>query len=151
LEVQGIQKGAGEMINKGLFTSNTDNWGTPQEFFNKFNAMFDFQLDVAASAENAKCARFFSKEDNGLVQEWSNRNWMNPPYGREITEWVQKADEEAKKGNLTVALLPARTDTKWFNDFCKHWHYIFIRGRLKFGGGGSAPFPSVVVFFGIER
>jgi phage N-6-adenine-methyltransferase len=109
--------------------------------------MFDFQLDVAASAENAKCARFFSKEDNGIVQEWSNGNWMNPPYGREITEWVQKADEEAKKGNLTVALLPARTDTKWFQDFCKHWHCIFVRGRLKFGGGGSAPFPSVVVFF----
>jgi phage N-6-adenine-methyltransferase len=139
------------MLNKGLFTSNTDNWSTPQDFFDKLNAMFDFQLDVAANADNAKCKKFFTKEDNGLIQEWSNRNWMNPPYGRAIGEWVKKADAEAKKRKLTVALLPARTDTKWFQDYCQKWHYVFVRGRVKFGGGNSAPFPSVVVYFGIER
>lgn len=141
-------------MNQGMFSSNTDNWSTPQDFFDKLNAMFDFQLDVAASADNAKCKRFFSKEDNGLIQEWSNRNWMNPPYGRTISAWVQKADAEAQKGKLTVALLPARTDTRWFQQFCKKYHHLFIAGRLKFGGGGgegNAPFPSLIVFFGIDK
>lgn len=140
-----------QMITKGMFTSTTDNWSTPQDFFDKLNAMFDFELDVCASVNNAKCKRFFTKEDNGLIQEWSNRNWMNPPYGREISAWVQKADSEAHKGKLTVALLPARTDTRWFQNYCKNWHCQFIAGRLKFGRGKRAPFPSVVVYFGIEK
>lgn len=140
------------MVDKVLFSSANDCWATPQEFFDKLNRMFNFELDVAANKDNAKCKKFFTKEDNGLLQNWCDRNWMNPPYGKEIGAWCSKADSEAKKGKLTVGLLPARTDTKWFQDFCKKWHCVFLRGRLKFVGGCSnAPFPSVVVFFGIEK
>ena len=142
-------------MNDGLFSSESSEWATPQDFFDELDRMFDFQLDVAANAENAKCARFFTKKENGLIQEWANRNWMNPPYGKTISEWVKKADQEAEKGKLTVALLPARTDTAWFHDFCAKWHCVFLRGRIKFerkmGAAGTAPFPSMIVFFGIER
>lgn len=142
-------------MNDGMFSSETDEWATPQDFFDELDRMFDFQLDVAANAANAKCARFFTKKKNGLLQEWANRNWMNPPYGKTISEWVKKADQEAENGKLTVALLPARTDTAWFHDFCAKWHCVFLRGRMKFerkmGGGvaGTAPFPSMIVYFGI--
>lgn len=139
-------------INNGLFTSNTDDWATPSDFFAKLNSIFEFQLDVAADEHNAKCTRFFTKEDNGLLQTWSRRNWMNPPYGRTIIDWVKKADYEAEQGNLTVALLPARVDTKWYHDYCSKWHCVFLKGRLKFGDGKNpAPFPSMLVYFGIER
>lgn len=138
-------------MNKGMFTSNRDDWQTPKDFFDKLDRLFGFELDVAADATNAKCARYFDKEANGLNQEWSNRNWMNPPYGREISAWCAKADEQAKKGKLTVALLPARTDTAWYHKYCASWHTIFIRGRLRFSDAGSAPFPSMVVFFGVEK
>ena len=75
--------------------------------------------------------------------------WLNPPYGRGIGKWVQKAYEEAQKpGTVVVCLLPARTDTAWFHDYCRKGKITFIRGRLKFGGSkNSAPFPSMVVEF----
>lgn len=141
------------MINEGLFTSEKEDWGTPQDFFDALNRKFDFLLDVAADDMNHKCANYFDKKTDGLKQSWSARNWMNPPYGKEISAWCAKADEEAKNGKLTVALLPARTDTKWFHEFCAKWHHVFIRGRLYFSGVcmGRAPFPSMIVYFGIER
>ena len=78
------------------------------------------------------------------------RTFCNPPYGREIGKWVEKAYQEAQKPNtLVVMLLPARVDTKWFHDYCLKGKVEFIRGRLKFGGcDNSAPFPSMVVVFG---
>ncbi len=133
------------MLNKGLFTSNKPDWETPQELFDALHRKFDFMLDVAASETNAKCKRFFTEADNGLQQEWTARNWMNPPYGRQIIEWCKKAHFEAKeKGNLTVALLPARTDTIWFQEFCAQWHYVFIKGRLRFSGGGGGASPCAI-------
>ena len=85
----------------------------------------------------------------GLLEDWVGRCWMNPPYGRGIGKWVQKAYEESLKGTLVVCLLPSRTDTKWWHDYVmKAKEICFIKGRLKFGGAkNSAPFPSCVVIF----
>ena len=66
-------------INKGLFTSNTDLWATPQDFFDKLNEEFNFELDVCANDENAKCARYFTETEDGLKQNWNGVCWMNPP------------------------------------------------------------------------
>ena len=131
------------------FSSATAEWETPQAFFDKLNAEFGFTLDVCATPENAKCARYFTKETDGLAQTWSGVCWMNPPYGREIGKWVKKAHEESRNGATVVCLLPARTDTKWFQDYCIPFGEIrFLRGRLKFGGhNNSAPFPSAIVIF----
>lgn len=130
------------------FSSKTDLWATPQHFFDKYDAQFGFTLDVCALPENAKCARFFTPEVDGLAQEWTGVCWMNPPYGRGIGAWVRKAYEASKAGATVVCLLPARTDTKWWHDYCQKGQVEFIRGRLKFGDAkNSAPFPSAVVVF----
>lgn len=135
-------------MNEGLFTSKTDMWGTPQATFDELDAEFGFDLDVCAVPENAKCQRFFSPEVDGLAQEWAgNICWMNPPYGRQIGKWVEKAHEASQRGATVVALLPARTDTRWFHEHIKDAAEIrFIRGRLCFNDSdGRAPFPSMVV------
>tara|TARA_S200002703_G_scaffold19602_1_gene15879 strand:+ start:69 stop:518 length:450 start_codon:yes stop_codon:yes gene_type:complete len=131
------------------YSSKTDNWSTPVDFFSVLNKEFDFSLDVCASAENAKCARYFTREDDGLSKAWApNRCWMNPPYGREIGKWVEKAWKESQRGATVVCLLPSRTDTKWWHDYVMRGEIRFVRGRLKFGGSkNSAPFPSAVVVF----
>lgn len=132
-----------------MFSSATDLWETPQEFFNKLEEEFHFEVDVCATPENAKCARFYTTDDNGLAQSWHGVCWMNPPYGREIGRWVAKAfHAAAQHGATVVCLLPARTDTAWWHDYCMKGEVRFIRGRLKFGGHtNSAPFPSAVVIF----
>ncbi|GEA16775.1 DNA N-6-adenine-methyltransferase of bacteriophage [Moorella sp. E308F] len=135
-------------INKGLFSSASDEWETPQELFDQLNEEFHFDLDPCATPQNAKCAQFFTKKENGLKQDWFGTVFMNPPYGREIKQWVQKAYEEAEKGCTVVCLLPARTDTSWFHDYCLKGEIRFLRGRLKFGSAkNSAPFPSMIVIF----
>ena len=129
-----------------LFSSKTDNWATPQDFFDKLDAEFHFETDVCATAENAKCERYFTPEMDGLKQEWTGVCWCNPPYGRQIGKWVKKASES----NATVVMLiHARTDTAWFHDYIYGKAEIrFVRGRLKFGGSKiNAPFPSMVVVF----
>ena len=139
------------MVNKGLFTSNTDQWATPQYVFDELNQEFGFTLDPCADEFNHKCDKYFTKDDNGLIQNWGNdRVFCNPPYGREIGKWVQKAYETNRtNNNLVVMLLPARTDTKWFHDYIYGKAEIrFIKGRLKFGDSkNSAPFPSMIVVF----
>lgn len=132
------------------FSSATDLHATPQDFFDKLNAEFEFALDVCATPENAKCKRFFTKEDDGLKQEWSGVVWMNPPYGREIGFWMRKAHESAANGAVVVCLVPARTDTKWWHDYAIIHEVRFVRGRLKFGDAkNSAPFPSAIVVMGV--
>lgn len=130
------------------FSSKTDDWYTPDEVFKPLCAEFDLQFDVCADVDNTKFGiNHYDKEEDGLKQDWSHsRCWMNPPYGREIGKWVKKA---AESGTLVVALLPARTDTKWFHDYILGKAEIrFIKGRLKFGGcKNSAPFPSMIVIF----
>jgi len=135
-----------------MFSSATDLWATPQEFFDEWNAKYHFNLDVCATADNAKCERFFTVADDGLRQPWLGNVWMNPPYGRTIGEWVRKAYFSARAGATVVCLLPARTDTAWWHDYCMFGDITFIRGRLKFGGNkNSAPFPSAVVVFTPEN
>lgn len=137
------------MNTKVHFSSATAEWSTPQEFFDRINATHKFNVDVCATAENAKCARFFTKEQDGLKQTWGGlRCWMNPPYGREIGRWVAKAfSESLHEGTTVVALLPARTDTAWWHTYIEDVALVdFIRGRLKFGGHkNAAPFPSALV------
>ena len=138
-------------INAGMMTSNTPEWGTPQWLFDELDAEFHFDLDPCCTHENAKCAKHFTKEEDGLNQEWGGyRVYCNPPYGREIAKWVKKAHDSQC---LTVMLLPARTDTSWFHDYIYHKAEIrFLKGRLYFNDGcGRAPFPSMVVIFRNER
>ena len=123
-------------INGGLFSSAKDDWETPQDFFDKWNEQFHFTLDACANEKNHKCERYFSKEENGLEKDWSGEVvWCNPPYGQTIGQWVRKCWSEAREKKATVvALLPARTDTKWFHDYVYYDALVyFVRGRLKFG------------------
>lgn len=131
---------------KPLFSSKTDDWETPDALFKALDAEFKFTTDVCATRSNAKCKHFYSPEQNGLAQKWEGVCWCNPPYGREIKNWVKKA---SKADCTVVMLLPARTDTSWFHDYILDRAEIrFIRGRLKFGEAkNSAPFPSMVVIF----
>lgn len=141
------------MINKGLFSSNTELWSTPQDFFDELNKEFDFDLDPCALPENAKCAKFFTPEDDGLAQDWTgHRVFCNPPYGRKIAAWVKKCHDEAQNGTLIVMLIPARTDTSYFHDYIYGKADLrFVRGRLKFGNSKQgAPFPSMVVIYNKE-
>ena len=139
-------------INKGLYSSATDQWATPQAFFDKLNAEFGFTLDPCALPSNAKCTKYYTPTDNGLLQDWQGEIvFCNPPYGRAIYDWVRKCSEEASKPNTTIVLLtPARTDTRWFHEFIYHKakEIRFVKGRLKFGNAQTAaPFPSMVVVF----
>ena len=136
-------------MNMGVhFSSASDMWATPQAFFDRLALEFSFELDVCATPDNAKCPIYYSPEDDGLKQEWKGVCWMNPPYGRTIGQWVRKAAESAMSGATVVCLLPARTDTRWFHEYCKDNEIRFLRGRLKFGGHhNSAPFPSMIVVF----
>lgn len=131
-----------------MFSSKTYEWATPQDFFDKLDKEFNFTLDPCATPENAKCKRFFTKEEDGLKQDWNNEIvFCNPPYGRDIKYWVEKGSNA--RGGIVVMLLPARTDTKYFHEFIYHKAEIrFIKGRIKFGGSkNSAPFPSMLVIF----
>ena len=133
-------------MNRGLFTSKTDMWETPQEFYDKLNQEFHFTFDVCAISENAKCDRYYTPEMDGLKQEWEGVCWMNPPYGKEVGKWVKKACESKC---TVVCLLPARTDTKWFHEYINQKAEVrFIKGRLKFRNSrNSAPFPSMIVIY----
>ena len=133
------------------FSSATDEWETPQKLFDELNQKYKFEIDVCATKENTKCIRrYYTKEDNGLTKDWTDRCWMNPPYGRNIKYWVKKAYESARdNGAIVVCLLPSRTDTAWWHNYVLPYGEVtFIRGRLKFGNAtNSAPFPSAIVVF----
>ena len=138
------------MFNKSLFSSRSDNWETPQEVFDYWNNIYQFNVDVCADEHNHKCPFYYSKEDDGLTKDWFGSVWCNPPYGKDISKWIEKAYNEWKdNGTDVVMLLPSRTDTKWFHNyilpFCE---IVFIKGRLKFNNSKtSAPFPSMIAIF----
>jgi len=135
----------------GLYSSERGDWATPQELFDLLDEEFGFDLDVCAMPWSAKCARYFSPDDDGLKQVWTGRCFMNPPYGRDIGAWVQKADESAGSGDaeFVVCLVPARVDTEWWWSYCRFGQVRFLRGRLHFDDGeDAAPFPSAVVVLG---
>lgn len=132
------------------FSSKTDDWATPQDFFDKVQKEFGLEIDVCASEENTKLPLYYTQAMDGLSRSWVGaRCWMNPPYGREIGKWVEKAATGG--ASVVVALLPARTDTKYFHEYIYNKPNVevrFIKGRLKFGGSAnSAPFPSILVIF----
>ncbi len=126
---------------------------TRQDFFDKLNEEFSFTLDPCATKENAKCERFFTKEDDGLSQKWDGRIFCNPPYGRAICRWIKKAHDSffSRDAELVVLLIPSRTDTKYFHEYLYKKSNVeirFIKGRLKFGNSkNSAPFPSMLAIF----
>ena len=135
-------------------TSLSCEWATPQWLFDELDKEFRFDLDVCATAENAKTSFFLNKQSDALESEDWYRHcaksiWMNPPYGRGISEWIKRAYLTSLKGTTVVCLLPARPDTRWWHDYVMKAKEIrFIKGRLKFGGAkNSAPFPSCVVVF----
>lgn len=136
-----------EMIN----TKNKNSvWYTPQYLFDELNEEFNFVIDSCALPENTKCSLYYTPEQDELAQNWFDTTWCNPPYGREIYQWVEKAYNEHLKNNITVVLLlPAKTDTKWFHEYLYNKAEIrFIKGRIKFGGSKDpAPFPSMVCIF----
>ena len=138
-------------MNKELmFSSKTDLWETPQYLFDQLDKEFNFDIDVCATPENAKCQNYYTKEQDGLSQPWIGTVWCNPPYGRQISFWVEKAWFSAKNENsIVVMLLPARTDTRWFHDYIYKKQNVeirFLKGRLKFGNSkNAAPFPSMIV------
>lgn len=139
-------------MNSVMFSSNKDDWETPQDFFDKLNEEFHFDLDPCADCINHKCKKFYTKDDNGLLQDWRGHTvFCNPPYGSKSTvDWIRKCAEEGCKPNTTVVMLiPARTDTRAFHEYIYGKAEIrFIKGRLKFGGSkNSAPFPSMLVIF----
>lgn len=137
------------MKNEILFQSKTCEWGTPQALFDHLNAIYQFTLDPCAKPDNAKCAVYFTKEQNGLSKPWSGRVFMNPPYNREIGKWIKKAHDELLSGNcaVVVCLIPARTDTRWWQEYCIPHDIEFIRGRLRHEGHtyGPSTFPSAIV------
>lgn len=166
-------------ISKALFSTDITEWETPDALFDELNAEFKFVLDAAASHENRKCDVYITEGGvheivdgkmlwtswaDGLTANWYGiaeavtgqpfpAVWLNPPYSRDVGKWVAKCYEESRKGCIVVALLAARTDTKWFHEFIynKPKHDVevrFIKGRLRFKGAkGPAPFPSMIVIF----
>lgn len=137
-------------MNDVHFMSKTCEWETPQNLFDELDTEFHFTLDPCSTHDNAKCAKHYTKEDDGLTKDWSGEVvFCNPPYGREMTKWIKKCARESKKGATCVMLIPARTDTIAFHEWIYGKAEIrFIKGRLKFGGSkNSAPFPSIIVVF----
>ena len=148
---------------KVLMSSRSSEWETPDELYSGMNSFFNFTLDAAATHENAKCEEHFTIEENGLEQSWEGHTvFCNPPYGRNISEWIKKGYKESQKdNNLKVFLLPVRSDTAaWFDFISRCSNIYFIKGRLKFNNRtlpsykedgshklSSATFPSTVVVF----
>ena len=133
------------------FSSKSNEWNTPEDLYNTLNNEFNFTLDPCTNGENNKCDKFYTEKENGLTQDWSKDIVsMNPPYGRQISQWIEKAYNESLKGSKVVCLIPSRTDTKYWHDFIfnKASEVRFIKGRLKFGGSkNSAPFPSAIIVY----
>jgi phage N-6-adenine-methyltransferase len=132
-------------------SSRSDEWPTTPEVFAELNARYGpFDLDPAATPENAKCAAYFTREQDGLSQRWWGRTFLNPPYGRTLGAWMRKAWESVQCGDaeLVLCLVPARVDTAWWHDYAMRGEVTFVRGRLKFvGSANPAPFPIAIVVF----
>jgi len=126
-------------MNKVHFSSQSDNWGTPAKLYEALNEEFHFNDDPCPLDPYAI---------GGLMRAWGTSVFVNPPYSK-IADWVKYAHEQAKQNKTVVMLIPSRTDTRWWHDFCMKADEIrFIRGRLKFGNAKhSAPFPSALVIW----
>ena len=122
-------------FDKNRFASNNQEYATPWPLFNKINNIYHFDLDVCADEFNHKCEKYFTITDNALTKDWAGyKCWMNPPY-KDMKVWVKKAFEESRKNNtLVCCLIPARTNTKWWHEYCMKGKILFIEGRPKFEG-----------------
>lgn len=146
-------------VSKVLFSSKDQTWGTPPKLWHELNMKYGpFKLDAATNSLNPlRTPKYYTEQTNGLERKWYNPTYVNPPYGREIYDWVKKANTEAMLGNRVVMLIPARTDTRWFHDFIYNRplvETIFLKGRLamwNYHTGKAhphkAPFPSMIVIF----
>ena len=130
------------------FSSKSDEWTTPQWFFDVLDKEFGFTLDPCSDGANAKCANYYTLLENGLHKDWGTETvFMNPPYSQ-CRQWMKKALTASRVGATVVCLVPSRTDTRWWHSYAMKGEIRFIKGRLKFGEGkNSAPFPSAVVVF----
>lgn len=138
------------MLNESLFSSDKDDWETPKYLYNKLNEEFNFTLDPCCTIHTKKCEKYFTIEDDGLIQPWFGTVFMNPPYGRGISKWMEKAKYECDNNNVTiVCLVPARTDTKWWHNYSmKSSEIRFLSKRLTFeGANNKATFPAALVIF----
>lgn len=146
-----ISNWANIMLNESLFASEKLDWETPHYLFRHLDREFGFDLDVCANDRNAKCERFFDEQKNGLAQKWTGRVWMNPPYGRGIACWVEKALSEVACGNaeIAVCLVSVRSDSRWWHQNCMKASEIRLMDqRLEFeGANNKAPFPTALVIF----
>jgi len=139
---------------KSMVSSKTNEWETPQWFFDELNEEFNFTLDPCSNG-NHKCDKFYTIKEDGLKQDWSKDViFMNPPYGGHTGDWIKKALDESKKGSVVVCLIVSSTDRSyWHNYIFPYASQIrFIRGRLTFGNVKStAPFASAVVIFSQKK
>jgi hypothetical protein len=136
-----------KLYNKAVHSSNNHTWKTPEYVFNYLDDEFEFTFDPCPTW------KFNIQLWNGLEIEWSDMNFVNPPYGSELPKWIEKGIIEQKKKHYSVFLIPSRTDTKWFYKMYENATEIrFVVGRIKFvGAENSAPFPSMIVFFGPKQ
>jgi phage N-6-adenine-methyltransferase len=120
--------------------SKRHDWETPWPVFREYDAEFHFTLDVCATAETAKCARYFTPDMDGLTQDWGDDMcWMNPPYGREIGQWMEKAYRSSLAGATVVCLVPSRTGTTWWHTWVRGKAEVRERqGRITFVGGAQS-------------
>ncbi len=146
LDIRIVAAGQGKQMSKNSNTYKTFNVNerTPEGFYKQLDAEFNFDFDP--------CPLNPRPDYDGLNIVWGKRCYINPPYGKAITAWLNKALYEIECGNteLTVFLLPAYTDVKWFHEIVlpKASEIRFIKGRLKFGEhNNTAPFASMVVIF----
>jgi len=139
------------------FSSASNHWATPQALFDNLDTYFHFTLDPCCEHDTAKVAKHFTPAEDGLSKSWGDETvFMNPPYAREIPKWIKKAYEESQKGATVVCLIPSRTDTAWWHDYCSQGNVLFLRGRVRFELNGkplpaTAPFPSCLVLFSPDK
>lgn len=148
-----------------LFSSKSSEWETPDDLFAMLDKEWNFTLDPASTHENRKCEKYFTKEENGLIQSWAGeRVFCNPPYGRELPKWLKKCADESVHADI-VLLIPSRTDTKAIHEYCFNVAkaICFVKGRIKFNNRllpsyredgqhkvSSAPFPSLIAVYSKE-
>jgi len=140
------------MNNDLMFSKNSDEWESPQWLYDKLDSVFHFTLDPCATHENHKCEKYYTIEENGLLQDWEDEiAFINPPYSQ-TKLWAKKCSEAQYGGAQIVLLIPSRTDTIYLQNYIFPDSNIicFIKGRLKFGNQkNSAPFPSLLAVYGV--
>lgn len=146
------------MVNAGLYSSATPQWYTPPDLARDI-ADFLGGIDLDPCAEPAQAipasTHYVAPRQDGLALPWRLTEWeptkvfVNPPYGRAISQWTEYALSHHRSQCEIILLLPARTDTAWFAPILRECSVCFLTGRLKFSGAvNSAPFPSALVYYG---